>query len=127
MDALAWLWWLSAGLIGILWRIVWFLVGGWVVTIAQLGVVALALFGYKYGWRAAPRQLLARARWAGQWLWGWLRHRQIVDDQSRMAHAQLPMSQQRPARVRLRQPGDVNLSTLMNWAALAGLALVMLT
>ncbi len=127
MDVLGWLWWLFASFVGLVWSVVWFLLGGWVSTLAQIGVIVLLVFGYKYGWRRAPSEALSRAGGFGRFAWGWLRAREPG------APAAVPTSVQsaargRRARQRLarRQPGDVriNVSTCLTLLMLAGLWLV---
>ena len=119
MEALSWLWWLVAKLVGLAWGILWFLLGGWVATLAQIAVIALVTFGYKYGWKQAPQELLARAGPAGRYLWSWVRTRE--------PGAMVPRTEMRERaggpRGRLREAGDVSLSTLLSVVALAGLAL----
>ena len=126
MDILAWLWWLLLKVLGFVWGLAWLLLGGWVATAAQIVVIALAVFAYKYGWRRAPQELVARVLPAGRWLWGWMRGRE-VSASARTGPSQPPAraakrSRRRPRRV--RAPGDVNLSTLMNIAMLSGLWLL---
>lgn len=117
MEALSWFGWLVAKLVGFAWSIVWFLLGGWVATLAQIAVIALIIFGYKYGWRQAPQEILTRAGPLGRYLWGWVRTRESgaivprVERREGMARSQ----------GRLREAGDVNLSTLLSVVALAGI------
>lgn len=116
MDILGWIWWLLLKVLGLVWGIVWFLLGGWVATLAQIGVIVLLIFGYKYGWRQAPQEILSRAsRWTGL-AWSWARRR---EPRSAGATAELRRYRQPAPR---RAPGDVNLSTLLNVLMLAGLA-----
>ena len=119
MEALSWLWWLVAKLVGLVWGLLWFLLGGWVATLAQIAVIALVIFGYKYGWKQAPQELLSRAGPLGRYLWGWVRTREPGSIVPRAeARERVGRSQGR-----LRQAGDVNLSTLLSVAALAGMLL----
>ena len=121
MEILGWIWWLILKVSGLAWGIVWFLLGGWVATLAQIGVIALVIFGYKYGWRQAPQEILARSGTIGRFLWGWVRARELPARMPATAGAAARMS--KGARVRARQPGDVNLSTLLSVLAIAGIAL----
>lgn len=124
MDVLGWLWWLLASLFGLVWSLVWFLLGGWVSTLAQIAVIALVIFGYKYGWRRSPQELLARLGTFGRFAWGWLRAKEFA----------VPPPSRHPAgaarsRGRVfehRQPGDVrlNVSTCLSLLMLAGLTLL---
>lgn len=76
MDVVGWVWWVASTVVGWGAAIVWFLVGGWVATLAQILVVVLVLFGYKYGWRAAPQAVLEKARRFFGWGWAWVRRRE---------------------------------------------------
>jgi len=130
MDVLGWLWWLFASFVGLVWSVVWFLLGGWVSTFLQIVVIVLVVFGYKYGWRRAPTELMARMAGFGRFAWGWLRSGNV--------HRPAPVSEH-PARggaprrsrkhVSRRQPGDVriNVSTCMTLLMLAGLWLAAAT
>lgn len=124
MELLGWIFWLLAKALELALSLVWFLLGGWVSTIAQIGVVALVIFGYKYGWRRAPQEVLARLGTFGRFFWGWARAR----EQASPAPQAQPRGPARSGRrtARMRQPGDVNLSTLLNIMVIAGLALVMM-
>ena len=57
MDILSWIGWLLWGLLALLWSIVWLLLGGWISTAAQILVVAMGIFVYRYGWHRAPAEL----------------------------------------------------------------------
>lgn len=120
LDFLGWIGWFLLKVLGLAWSIVWFLLGGWIASLAQIGVIVLVIFGYKYGWRQAPREVLSRSRrlvWIG---WAWARTRELPV-------VSLSPSQERVVRVRGgRELGDVNLSTLLNVLMLAGLTLAML-
>ncbi|MEZ5817572.1 MAG: hypothetical protein R3D44_10850 [Hyphomicrobiaceae bacterium] len=126
MDVLGWIWWLFASALGLVWSVVWFLLGGWVSTLAQIGVIVLLVFGYKYGWRRAPAELMARTGGFGRFAWGWLRSKE-----SRPAAPTPTGSPKARGRQRLnrRQPGDVriNVSTCLTLLMLAGLWLVAAT
>ena len=76
MEILAWLWWGLSTALGLALSLVWFLLGGWVATLAQIAVAALVVFGYKYGWQRAPFELAARLAGAGRFLWAWMRARE---------------------------------------------------
>jgi hypothetical protein len=121
MDVLGWIWWVMASLVGLAWSLAWFLLGGWVSTLAQIGVLVLLVFGYKYGWRRAPQELLARLGGLGWRVWAWLRSRDP---------AALPPAVESAGRGRSRagfaqrhEPGDVriNVSTTMSLLMIAGL------
>ncbi|MGE0767348.1 MAG: hypothetical protein AB7L90_12850 [Hyphomicrobiaceae bacterium] len=130
MDVLGWLWWLFAGFVGLVWSVAWFLLGGWVSTLAQVSVIVLIVFGYKYGWRRAPAELMARIGSFGRFVWNWMRS----GDGSRSSSASGGSASAGPAgrprrNVSRRQPGDVriNISTCMTLLMLGGLWLVAAT
>jgi hypothetical protein len=126
MDVLGWLggwiWWGLTTAIGWLLAIIWFLIGGWVVTLAQIGVVVLILFGYKYGWQAAPGALVDWVRRFTQWVWAWARKREVPP---REAPQPRPKAVARVVARRggRRQKGDINISTLLNAAMIGSLVL----
>ncbi len=117
MDVFGWLWWLVWNALSLVWGVVWFLLGGWVATLAQIGFVVLLIFGYRYGWRQAPQEILSRAVGLLRAGGGWVR--------SREAGAGIPArdARGRSARDRPhRASGAISLSTLLNVLMLAGLA-----
>jgi hypothetical protein len=120
MDVVGWIWYGLTSLLGIAWSVLWFLVGGWVVTLVQLGVIVGLVFGYKYGWSRAPVELAQRARRVGGFLWAWARARELPPREATHAGATGP----RVRRRHRRQFGDVNVSTLLSILALIGLGLV---
>ena len=122
MEILGWLWWLAAKLAGLVFGLTWFLLGGWVSTLAQIAVIALVIFGYKYGWRRAPQEILARGGALGRYIWGWVRARETS---AGGALARVEIRDRVVERVvRRKEPGDINLSTLLNIVVLAGLGLL---
>ncbi len=123
MDILGWIWWTLSSLVGLIWSIGWFLLGGWVSTIAQIAVVVGIIFFYKYGWQRAPAEIAARASSAGRFVWAWMRAREPG------AAAGSPKVQVREVvrTVRVKETGDINISTLMTVLMLAGLALIAVT
>ncbi|MGD9805836.1 MAG: hypothetical protein AB7E81_04850 [Hyphomicrobiaceae bacterium] len=127
MDVIGWLWWLFASVLGLVWSVVWFLLGGWVSTLAQITVIVLVVFGYKYGWRRAPAELMSRTAGFGRFAWGWLRS----GDGSRPPKSSEATGGKSAARrnISRRQPGDIriNVSTCMTLLMLAGLWLVAAT
>ncbi|MGE0701646.1 MAG: hypothetical protein AB7O57_21295 [Hyphomicrobiaceae bacterium] len=135
MDVLGWLWWLVSGSVALVWSVVWFLLGGWVSTLAQIAVVVLVVFGYKYGWRRAPQELMSRLGGFGRFAWGWLRFREGPPQATPRATTAEPRGRRGPAapgnrsgrhNFRNRQPGDVriNVSTCLTLLMLAGLWLL---
>ncbi len=130
MEILSWLWWLVVKIVGFAFGLVWFLLGGWVATLAQIAVIAFLIFGYKYGWRQALPELLSRAGPAGRYfggnLWSWMRARSPVPLPQRAEKSERRVDRDPSARrLRRKEPGDVNLSTLLSVVALGGLLLAM--
>jgi hypothetical protein len=125
MDVLGWLWWLFASCVALLWSVVWFLLGGWVSTLAQIAVIVLVVFGFKYGWRRAPAELMSRAAGFTRFAWSWMRS---GGDQVRRT-AEATSERSRSRRRSRRQPGDVriNVSTCMTLMMLFGLWLLAAT
>jgi hypothetical protein len=119
MDVLAWIWWLVSSFVGFTLALIWFLLGGWVVTLVQIGVVALLVMGWRYGWQRAPQELAMRVAWAGRWAWAMIRRRPRPARQPEETRLR-----RRRALARRRAPGDINLSTLLNLALLLGLWLL---
>lgn len=125
MDILAWLWWLLMKALGLVWALAWLLLGGWVSTAAQITVIALAIFAYRYGWRRAPQELASRIVPLARMLWGWLRGREVAEKaRTPPATSRADARKARRLRRTRRRPGDVNLSTLMNLALVTGLWLL---
>jgi hypothetical protein len=124
MEVLGWLWWLFASLVGLLWSVAWFLLGGWVSTLAQVTVVVLVVFGYKYGWRQAPSELLARVGNFGRFAWGWLRSGDGTRPRESGGETDRASRRRSGSRAASRhQPGDIriNVSTCLTLLMLAGL------
>jgi len=125
MEILGWLWWLLASLASLLASLAWLLVGGWVSTLLQLGLIVLVIFAMKFGWRRAPQELATRLAALGRFLWAWLRSGEPAAEPGRRRE-QVPVSSSRRASRSRRQPGDVriNVSTCMSLLMLAGLWLL---
>jgi hypothetical protein len=117
MEFLGWLasWLLS--LAGLILSLIWFLISGWVSTLLQITVLIFAIYGMKYGWRRAPFEILRRTQTFARFFWNWIRAR---DPDAR------PDVEVREVirEIRVREFGDINLSTAMSLAMLAGLALL---
>ena len=111
------LWWV----LSTLWGIVWLLIGGWVSAALQIVVLVLAVFAYRYGWREAPYRAWRGARAIFRWGWTWLRGAEAmagIEAGERVREVQVVRE------IRVKEFGDVNLSSLMNVTMLAGLMLV---
>ncbi len=120
MEIVSWIVWLLAALAGWMWSIAWLLLGGWVSTLAQILVIVFIVFGFKYGWRRAPLEIALRVKPVAGWLWRWATSRE-----PRLLRGDDGMRGATEVRIiRVKAPGDVNLSTLLNVLMLAGLALL---
>ena len=62
MDVFSWIGWIVWSLLALLWSVVWLLLGGWISTLAQIIVVLMAIFVYRYGWARAPAELIRQTR-----------------------------------------------------------------
>jgi hypothetical protein len=117
MEIVSWIGWLLATLAGWIWSVVWLLVGGWVSTLLQILLIVFVVFTFKYGWRRAPLELALRVRPLAGWLWRWVTARERP--------AYVTASSTPDVRIiRVKAPGDVNLSSLLNVIMLAGLGLL---
>jgi hypothetical protein len=131
MDILGWLGWLLWGALALLWSIVWLLLGGWISTLAQIVVVLMAIFVYRYGWQQAPAELWRQTLAVWRFATGAMRASEALSqaeqDRKRSAARERPA----PGKARARGPrhaGDVtiNLSTALSVGMLAALWLVSL-
>ena len=122
MEILGWLWWGIAKILGLVWSFAWFLLGGWVATLAQLLIIAGIVFAMKYGWRQAPLEMLARGRGVGRFLWAWARMKE--PGLARSARPEVPAQRATVRIVRVRPPGDISASTLLTVITLLGMLVV---
>lgn len=122
MEILGWVWWTASSLAGLALSLVWFLIGGWVATLAQIAVLVLVVYGYKYGWRQAPQEALARIGGLARFAWAWVRARETTP----AARPATYVRERKAARGREREAGDVNLSSLLNVLMLGALAIATL-
>lgn len=117
MDILAWLWWAVGSVLSIAWSLLWFLLGGWVSTLAQIAVVVGIVFFYKYGWQRAPAEIAARLSTVGRVVWNWIRQRETAGTaQGRVEVREVVRT------VRVKEAGDINVSTLLNVLVFFGIA-----
>lgn len=114
MDMLTWIFSLLWSVASLLGSLVWFLISGWVSTLLQIAVVVIAIYGLKYGWRRAPYEIWRRTSAFGRFFWGWIRARD-PDAPSGVEVREVVRE------VRVREFGDINLSTAMSLLAIAGL------
>lgn len=113
METLGWIasWLLSIA--GLVLSLVWFLIGGWVSTLLQITVLIFAIYGMKYGWRRAPFEIWRRTQSFARFFWSWIRARE--------PDAQAGVEIRDVVRVvRVREFGDINLSTAMSLMVIAG-------
>lgn len=122
MDILSWLWWALISVLSIAWSVLWFLLGGWVSTVAQIAVVVGIVFFYKYGWQRAPAEIAARLSTVGRFVWAWMRQRET-------GPAAQPRVEVREVvrTVRVKEAGDINISSLLNVLVFLGLAIIAVT
>jgi hypothetical protein len=117
MDIVGTLWWLVVGTLSVLWSVVWFLVSGWVSTLLQIALLIVTIYFLKYGWQRAPGEIWKRSRSFGRFFWGWLRAREPQSGGQVEVRETVRV-------VRVKEFGDINISTLLSLLMLAGLALV---
>jgi hypothetical protein len=101
-----------------LWSLIWLLIGGWVSTALQIIVLVLAYYAYRYGWRRAPLEAWRGVRAITRWGWNWLSGVEAmagVPERERVREVEVVRE------IRVKDFGDVNLSSLMNVSMLAGL------
>ena len=111
------LWWI----LSMLWSFVWLLIGGWVSTALQIIVVVLAYYAYRYGWRRAPYEAWRGVRAIARWGWAWLRGVEAMAGAPESGRAR---EIEVVREIRVKEFGDVNLSSLLNVSMLVGLLLI---
>jgi hypothetical protein len=117
MEALAWLLWAITSGLGFVWSLLWFLISGWVSTLLQIVVLIIVIFYLRHGWRRAPSEIWRAVRTFAGYVWGGLR----------VGNASLHAGMQAREVVRIvsaKEFGDINLSTLLSLAMLAGAILL---
>jgi hypothetical protein len=119
LDILSWIWWALTSAAGLIWSIAWFLLGGWVSTLAQIAVLVGVVFFYKYGWQRAPAEIAARVSSVGRFAWGWMRARETGSGADRVEIREVVRT------IRVKEVGDVNISTLLSLVMLAGVTLLL--
>ena len=117
MEVWAWLWWIVVTGLGAAWTVLWFLIGGWVSTLLQIVILVAVVYYLKYGWQRAPSEIWRRTRSFAGFFWGWLRAKELG----------VPAPHQRRDIVRIvrvKEFGDVNVSTLLSVLTIVGLVLM---
>jgi hypothetical protein len=116
MDIVGWVWWLASTLFTGMLSLIWFLISGWVSTVLQIALLVVVIYFLKYGWQRAPAEIWRRSRsFAGLFV-SWIRAR----DSDVSGREPGPMVRV----VKIKEFGDVNISTLLSLLMLAGLVLV---
>jgi hypothetical protein len=113
MDIIGWLWWVLSTLIGVVVSLVWFLISGWVSTLLQVALLIGAIYFLKYGWQRAPAEIWRRSRTFGRIFLGWVRARDTDDQPAGPAIR----------TEKVKEFGDINVSTLLSLLMLLGLVL----
>ena len=116
MDILGWLWWLGSTLFTGVLSLIWFLISGWVSTLLQIALLVVVIYFLKYGWQRAPAEIWRRTRSFAGFFVSWIR--------ARDADASGREVVQTVRVVKVKEFGDVNISTLLSLLMLAGLILI---
>ena len=115
MDILGWVWWMVSALLGGVISLIWFLISGWVSTLLQIALLLIVIYFLKYGWQRAPAEMWRRTRAFAGFFASWIRARD-AQPASREAAPTVRV-------VRVKEFGDVNISTLLSLLMLVGLFL----
>lgn len=113
MDLAAWIVSSLLTVLNLIVSLIWFLIGGWVSTLLQIAVLIVVIYGLKYGWRRAPFEIWRRTQSFGRFFWGWIRAREPGEPVATAATETI-------REIRVREFGDINLSTLLSLIALTG-------
>ena len=116
MDILGWLWWVASTLLTGFLSLIWFLISGWVSTLLQIALLVIVIYFLKYGWQAAPTEVWKRSRAFAGFFLSWIRARDAVAPEREVV--------QTVRVVKVKEFGDVNISTLLSLLMLLGLILV---
>jgi hypothetical protein len=115
MDILAWLWWVASTLVTGILSLTWFLISGWVSTLLQIALLVIVIYFLKYGWQRAPGEIWKRSRAFAGFFWSWIRARDTVASERATV--------QTVRVIKVKEFGDVNISTLLSLLMLGGLIL----
>ena len=116
MDILGWLWWLVSTLFTGILSLIWFLISGWVSTLLQIALLVVVVYFLKYGWQRAPAEIWRRSRSFAGFFVGWIWARD-ADPSGREPGPAVRV-------IKIKEFGDVNISTLLSLLMVAGLVLV---
>jgi hypothetical protein len=115
MDILGWLWWFVSTLFTGILSLIWFLISGWVSTLLQIALLVVVIYFLKYGWQRAPAEIWRRSRSFAGFFVSWIRARDQVPSGGEATQA--------VRVVKVKEFGDVNISTLLSLLTLVGLIL----
>ena len=115
MDILGWLWWLGSTLFTTILSVLWFLISGWVSALLQIALLVVVIYFLKYGWQRAPAEIWRRSRSFAGFFVGWIRAADPGVSSREAAQA--------VRVVKVKEFGDVNISTLLSLLMLVGLIL----
>lgn len=115
MDIVSWLWWLISTLLTGLASLIWFLISGWVSTLLQIALLVVVIYFLKYGWQRAPAEIWRRSRSFAGFFVGWIRARD-TDASGRESGPVVRV-------IKIKEFGDINISTLLSLLMVAGLVL----
>ena len=115
MDILGWLWWLVATLFTGILSLIWFLISGWVSTLLQIALMVVVIYFLKYGWQRAPAELWRRSRSFAGFFVSWIRARDSDVSDGEFAPS--------VRVIKVKEFGDINISTLLSLLMLVGLVL----
>ena len=116
MDILGWFWWIASTVLTGILSLIWFLISGWVSTLLQIALLIIVIYFLKYGWHRAPAEIWKRSRAFAGFFIGWIRARDGVAPEREVV--------QTVRVIKVKEFGDVNVSTLMSLLMLAGLVLM---
>ena len=116
MDILGWLWWVASTLLTGVLSLIWFLISGWVSTLLQIALLVIVIYFLKYGWQGAPAEIWRRSRAFAGFFLSWIRAHDAVAAEREVV--------QTVRVVKVKEFGDVNISTLLSLLMLVGLILV---
>ena len=115
MDILGWLWWVASTLLAGIVSLIWFLISGWVSTLLQIALLVIVIYFLKYGWQRAPAEIWRRSRAFSGFFVSWIRARDAGGAERVVV--------QTVRVIKVKEFGDVNISTLLSLLMLAGLVL----
>jgi hypothetical protein len=119
MDIVGWIFWLLKWTLSLAWSLAWLLLGGWVSTGAQILAILGIIAVYRYGWQRAPVEVWGQLSGFLRFLANWMRGRDAV--MGRAAETRYSSGTEKVRIIRVKEPGDINMSTALSVLMLAGL------